>query len=53
MSPILVLYFEGLLGTLREGGFSYDLAQEVGPRVSARSCFIPMTILATRQTTPC
>ncbi|MEE8376371.1 MAG: TetR/AcrR family transcriptional regulator C-terminal domain-containing protein [Acidimicrobiia bacterium] len=26
MSPILVLYFEGLLGTLREGGFSYELA---------------------------
>jgi len=26
MSPAIVLYFEGLLGIFREGGFSYDLA---------------------------
>lgn len=26
MGPTIVLYFEGLLGLLREGGFSYDLA---------------------------
>ncbi|HEX6146438.1 MAG TPA: TetR/AcrR family transcriptional regulator C-terminal domain-containing protein [Acidimicrobiia bacterium] len=26
MSPAILLYFEGLLGIFREGGFSYDLA---------------------------
>ena len=26
MSPAIMLYFEGLLGIFREGGFSYDLA---------------------------
>ena len=26
MGPTIVMYFEGLLGLLREGGFSYDLA---------------------------
>jgi AcrR family transcriptional regulator len=37
MSPILVLYFEGLLGTLREGGFSYDLAHHAMHALGSRA----------------
>jgi len=36
MSPVLVLYFEGLLGTLREGGFSYDLAHHAMHALGSR-----------------
>jgi AcrR family transcriptional regulator len=37
MSPILVLYFEGLLGILREGGFSYDLAHHAMHALGSRA----------------
>jgi len=37
MSPVLIMYFEGLLGTLREGGFSYDLAHHAMHALGSRA----------------
>lgn len=37
MSPEIVLYFEGLLGTMIEGGFSYDLAHHAMHALGSRA----------------
>ncbi|MEN8042043.1 MAG: TetR/AcrR family transcriptional regulator C-terminal domain-containing protein [Actinomycetota bacterium] len=37
MSPEIMLYFEGLLGILREGGFSYDLAHHAMHALGSRA----------------
>ncbi len=37
MSPEIMLYFEGLLGIMREGGFSYDLAHHAMHALGSRA----------------
>lgn len=37
MSPEIVFYFEGLLGIMREGGFSYDLAHHAMHALGSRA----------------
>lgn len=37
MSPVLIRYFDGLLGLMREGGFSYDLAHHAGHTLGSRA----------------
>lgn len=37
MSPVLIMYFEGLLGILREGGFTYDLAHHAMHALGSRA----------------
>ena len=37
MTPRLLLYFEGVLGTMREGGFSYDLAHHAMHALGSRA----------------
>lgn len=37
MGPSMVMYFEGLLGIMREGGFSYDLAHHAMHAVGSMS----------------
>jgi AcrR family transcriptional regulator len=37
MGPTIIMYFEGLLGIMREGGFSYDLAHHAMHAVGSRA----------------
>ena len=37
MGPTIVMYFEGLLGVMREGGFSYDLAHHAMHALGSQS----------------
>ena len=37
MSPVLIRYFDALLGLMREGGFSYDLAHHAGHTLGSRA----------------
>lgn len=52
MSPRLLLYFEGILATMREGGFSYDLAHHALHALGSRALGFNQELFAPDESAP-